>query len=82
MPAPSSLAVRKLDHLIYTIRDQRVLLDADLAALYGVPTKALNQAVKRNIERFPEEFAFQLTREEFSLLRSQSVTSSRRVPFG
>ncbi len=53
-----------------------MLLDSDLAALYGVPTKALNQAVKRNIERFPAEFAFQLTREEFDDLRSQIVTSS------
>src|ERR1017187_1277880 len=59
---------------ILTIRDQRVLLDADLARLYGVETRALNQAVKRNQDRFPEEFAFALTREEI-LSISQSVTS-------
>ena len=60
---------------ILTIRDQRVLLDADLARLYGVETRALNQAVKRNMDRFPTEFAFQLTREEI-LSISQTVTSS------
>src|SRR5580704_12207620 len=60
---------------ILTIRDQRVLLDADLARLYGVETRALNQAVKRNQDRFPEEFAFQLTNDEF-LNISQTVTSN------
>ena len=59
---------------ILTFRDQRVLLDADLARIYGVETRALNQAVKRNSDRFPEEFAFQLTREEI-LSISQTVTS-------
>ena len=57
---------------IYEIRGQKVMLDRDLAALYGVETKALNQAVKRNIERFPSDFMFQLTKEES--LRSQIVT--------
>lgn len=52
------------------------MLDRDLAALYGVETKALNQAVKRNLERFPEDFMFQLSSEETANLRSQSVTSS------
>ena len=60
------------------------MLDVDLAELYGVETKVLNQAVKRNIERFPEDFMFQLSWEEFDFLRSQSVTSSqwggRRYP--
>jgi len=60
------------------------MLDADLAVLYGVETRVLVQAVKRNIERFPEDFMFQLNREEFAILRSQSVTSSdwggRRYP--
>jgi hypothetical protein len=51
------------------------MLDSDLASLYGVPTKALNQAVKRNQERFPEDFRFQLTPEELEILRSQIVTS-------
>lgn len=63
MPKPA-LATRTPDHLILTIRGHRVVIDADLAALYGVPTKVLNQAVKRNQERFPDTFAFQLTAEE------------------
>ncbi len=60
--------------LIHTIRGLRVMLDADLAALYGVETKALNQAVRRNIERFPDDFMFELTRGEYQSLRSQIVT--------
>ena len=60
---------------IYEIRGQRVMLDFDLAAMYGVETRVLNQAVKRNIERFPEDFMFQLTKGEFEILRSQIVTS-------
>jgi hypothetical protein len=62
------------------IRGQKVLLDSDLAALYGVPTKVLNQAVKRNRKRFPDDFMFQLTRAETSssLNWSQFVTSSRK----
>ena len=61
---------------IYFIRGQKVMLDKDLAELYNVPTKVFNQAVKRNISRFPEDFAFRLTEEEFEILRSQFVTSS------
>jgi hypothetical protein len=61
---------------IYIIRNQKVMLDSDLAALYGVETKVLNQAVKRNIDRFPEDFMFQLTSSEYNFLRSQTVTSS------
>jgi hypothetical protein len=61
---------------IYLIRDQKVMLDSDLALLYGVETKVFNQAVKRNIDRFPEDFMFQLTQDEFNHLRSQNVTSS------
>jgi phage regulator Rha-like protein len=64
--------------MILTLRGQRVILDVDLAALYGVPTKALNQAVKRNADRFPREFAFQLVPEELAILRSQFVTSNTR----
>ena len=64
-----------IQHKIHEIRGQRVILDRDLAALYGVETKVLNQAVKRNIERFPEDFMFQLTSEEFRNLRSQIMTS-------
>jgi len=61
---------------IRTIRAVRVLLDSDLAALYGVPTKRLNEAVKRNRNRFPADFAFQLTPDEQSRLRSQFATSN------
>jgi len=61
---------------ILTLREQRVMLDADLAELYGVQTKVLVQAVKRNLVRFPEDFMFQLSAEEFSALRSQTVTSN------
>lgn len=67
-----------LDSLILTVRGQKVLLDADLAAIYGVATKVLNQAIKRNAERFPEDFAFQLKTSEWESLRSQSVTSKGR----
>jgi len=63
---------------ILLIRGQKVMLDADLAELYEVETKVLNQAVKRNIERFPDDFMFQLTAEEFANLKSQSDTSNLR----
>ena len=72
---------------IYEIRGQKVMLDRDLAKMYGVQTKVLNQAVKRNIERFPEDFMFQLTSEETNNWRSQFVTSNsikmglRRNPY-
>ena len=65
-----------VESLIRLIRGQRVILDADLAQVYGVPTKQLNQAVRRNIEKFPEDFAFELDPEELTNLRSQFVTSS------
>jgi phage regulator Rha-like protein len=67
---PSDVASR-----ILLLRGHRVLLDADLAVLYGVTTKALNQAVRRNIARFPGDFAFQLNADEVGRLRSQTVTS-------
>ena len=67
----------QIQKLIYEIRGYKVMLDSDLAALYGVETKVLNQAVKRNIERFPEDFMFQLNKEEFTVLRSQFVTSPK-----
>ena len=70
---------------IYYIRNQKVMLDSDLAELYDVETKVLNQAVKRNIHRFPEDFMFQLTEDEYDkILRSQFVTSKggrRYLPF-
>jgi hypothetical protein len=65
-----------LDRLIYEIRGQKVMLDSDLARLYGVPTFRLNEAVKRNRERFPEDFMFQLSRDEFANLISQIAISS------
>ncbi|NLB34611.1 MAG: ORF6N domain-containing protein [Elusimicrobia bacterium] len=61
---------------ILLIREQKVLLDKDLATLYGVPVRVFNQAVKRNINRFPKNFMFQLTKNEYDILRSQNVTSS------
>ena len=67
--------VQTIQNMIYEIRGQRVMLDFDLAALYNVETRVLNQAVKRNIERFPEDFMFQLTKGEFEILKSQIVTS-------
>jgi hypothetical protein len=66
----------RIEQAILLIRGQKVMLDADLAALYGVPTKALKQAVKRNKDRFPEDFMFVLTAQEFKHLRSHFVTSS------
>lgn len=70
-------AVRGIDRAILLIRGQKVLLDSDLAALYRVATKSLNQAVRRNPERFPPDFMFELTIDEARLLRSQSVTLKR-----
>jgi hypothetical protein len=60
---------------IFVLRGRRVMLDADLATLYGVSTKRLNEQVRRNLDRFPADFMFQLTGEEFAGLRSQSATS-------
>jgi hypothetical protein len=74
-----------IQNKIYTIRNVQVMLDSDLAELYLVKIKVLNQAVKRNIERFPREFMFQLSKEEFENLKSQFVTSSwggkRKLPY-
>lgn len=64
-----------IESLIRTIRGQKVMVDFDLAMLYGVKTKALNQAVKRNVKRFPDDFMFQLTNDEWKFLRSQIVTA-------
>lgn len=73
-----SLATGTITKHIVVMRHHKVLLDADLAELYGVPTKVLVQAVKRNADRFPSDFMFQLDTEEWEILRSQSVTSSLR----
>lgn len=64
-----------ISRLIYSLRDRRVILDGDLSSLYGVETRALVQAVKRNADRFPEDFLFQLAPEEVAALRSQIVIS-------
>ncbi len=79
----SIIPVSRIENLIFMIRDEKVILDQDLAAMYGVETRALVQAVKRNIDRFPKDFMFQLSKDEFINLRSQIVTSSwggRRTP--
>lgn len=90
MKAKQTLSIIPEDILlnkIYEIRGHKVMLDSDLAELYGVETRTLNQAIKRNIERFPEDFMFQLTKEEWSSLISQIVTSkkgrggTRKLPF-
>jgi len=70
------MSVERISQSILILRGQRVLLDANLASLYGVPTGALVQAVKRNLERFPEDFMFQLTAGEWAALRSQFVISN------
>ena len=76
MPTSKILVpVERIEKSILLIRGHKVMLDSDLAELYGVTTAALNQAVKRNIGRFPEDFAFQLTEDEFASLISQIVTS-------
>ena len=81
-------ATGPVEELIHVIRGQKVMVDSDLAALYEVPTRALNQAVRRNLERFPADFAFQLSKDELENWRSQIVTSNpsakmglRRPPF-
>lgn len=66
--------MEQIESLILTIRGKQVMLDRDLARLYGVETRVLNQAVQRNIERFPDDFMFQLSKEEFENWRSQFVT--------
>jgi hypothetical protein len=71
-------APRPVESLIRVIRGEKVMLDIDLAALYGVSTKALNQAIKRNAARFPEDFMFRLDDRESATLRSQIVTASKR----
>ena len=77
-----------IHHKIYTLRGQQIMLDEDLAMLYQVETRVLNQAVKRNSERFPDDFMFQLSKEEYENLISQFVTSSleehggrRKMPY-
>ena len=78
------LSEELISNKIYFIRNQKVMLDRDLALLYGIETRVLKQAVKRNISRFPEDFMFELSQIEFDNLKSQIVTSSwggtRKLP--
>ncbi len=73
--------IKTIQNRIYEIRGERVMLDFDLSRLYEVETKVLNQAVKRNIKRFPADFMFQLTKEEFESLKFQWETSDSNSPF-
>jgi len=73
----NEVSVERIEKAIFVIRGQRVILDADLAGLYGVETRTLKQAVRRNRKRFPDDFMFELTREENRSLRSQNVTLKR-----
>lgn len=81
------MEVMVIQNKVYTLRGSNIMLDFDLAELYEIETKALKQAVRRNIERFPEDFMFELTREEYTFLRSQIVTlegkgrHSKYLPF-
>lgn len=77
MAGETELQISTVENKILTIRNLQVMLDRDLAELYGVETKVLNQAVKRNIERFPENFMFQLTEDEANSSRSQIVTLNK-----
>ncbi|MDO8413724.1 MAG: ORF6N domain-containing protein [Gallionellaceae bacterium] len=74
MTESSLLPLETITHHILLLRGQKILLDADLAALYDVPTKRFNEQVRRNLERFPADFMFQLTEEEWAALRSQFAT--------
>ena len=71
--------LEQIQDMIYEIRGQKVMLDRDLAQLYGVELKVMNQAVKRNNERFPSDFMFQLTQDEWGILRSQIATAKKDV---
>jgi anion-transporting ArsA/GET3 family ATPase len=73
--------IQSIQNRIYEIRGERVMLDFDLSDLYDVETKALNQAVKRNLKRFPIDFMFRLSLEEWQAIRSQSVTASESTSF-
>ena len=81
MNKPSPLIpVERIQRAIYLIRGEKVMLDSDLAVLYGVSTKVLNRAVKRNANRFPEDFMVQLSAEELEALRCQIGTSNTSAP--
>ncbi len=71
------ISLDRIEKKIYLIRNQKVMLDQDLAKLYNVPTKRFNEQIKRNFERFPQDFMFQLTKPEYESLRSQIATSKK-----
>ena len=77
MESKSLIPAEKITSIIYFIRNEKVMLDADLANLYGVETRVLKQAVRRNEDRFPDDFMFQLNEDEWKSLRSQTVTLKR-----
>ena len=77
LPIQSEVSNKEIKNLIYTIRGKQVMLDSDVAMLYHYETKKINQAVKRNIDRFPERFCFQLTEKELEIMWSQIVTTSK-----
>jgi len=74
----SIVPIKRIEKCIYVLRGQRVMLDSDLALLYGVSTSRLNEQVKRNIDRFPQDFMFQLKPDEVELLRSQNAISNKK----
>jgi hypothetical protein len=74
-----AVKLTQIENIIYEIRRQKVMLDRDLAQLYGVELKVMNQTVKRNAERFPTDFMFQLTQDEWEILRSQFVTANENI---
>ena len=81
-PPDSVVPLERIENKIYLIRGHKVMFDTDLAELYDVPTKAFNQAVKRNLDRFPEDFMFQLNKAELENWRSQIVTSKPSAKMG
>ena len=85
MKATAQVRTESITRAIHILRGQKVLLDSDLAALYGVPTGRFNEQVKRNLSRFPSDFMFQLSNQEFTNLKSQFATSSwggrRKLPY-
>lgn len=82
MSKTQTISLHTVERHVYVIREQKVMLDQDLAKLYGVETKTLNQAVSRNIDRFPADFMFQLTKKELEDWRSQIVTSNPAAKMG
>ncbi|NQU05308.1 MAG: ORF6N domain-containing protein [Calditrichaeota bacterium] len=78
----SLMPIERIEQLIFHIRNQKVMLDSDIARIYGVTTKRLNEQIRRNKDRFPSDFMFQLTKQEVTNLKSQIATSSGSVGWG